>query len=87
MGRKKKPSGRLNKGPFGTRDVERALKADGWFAEGGGGHQTVFRHAKKPGKIPVSQAWTGLRAWDPILTGIAETSGLGKRRLLQLLNS
>jgi hypothetical protein len=46
----------------------------------------VLAHPTKPGKIPVKQGWTALRAKCPILKGIARTAGLSDKRLLELLN-
>jgi hypothetical protein len=44
----------------------------------------MWTHPQKPGKFPVSEAWTGLRAWDPILKGMVRTCGIDKDRLLRL---
>jgi hypothetical protein len=76
----------LRRGPFTTKDVKRVLTADGWARKPGGGHQTVWEHPTKPGKFPVSEKWTELRAWDPILKGMVRTCGIGKKQLLQMLN-
>ena len=77
----------LKRGPFTAKDVKWALKSDGWISTTkGGGHQTVWSHPTKPGKFPVSEAWTALRAWDPILKGMVRTCGIDKDRLLRLLN-
>jgi hypothetical protein len=76
----------LKRGPFTAKDVKKALKADGWVSGKGGAHQTVWTHPVKPGKFPVSESWSSLRAWDPILRGMVRTCGIDKERLLQLLN-
>lgn len=76
----------LKRGPFTARDVKKALKADGWTPKSGGRHQTVWMHPQKPGKFPVSESWSALRAWDPILKGMIRTCGIDKERLLRLLN-
>lgn len=83
MARKRKPSGSLNRGPFTTNDVERALRAAGGEPRQGGGHQTVYEG--NGWKVPVSQSWTSLRAGCPILNGIARTIGVSKKELLRLL--
>lgn len=83
--RRKKPSGQLKRGPFNSSDVKQALKADGWTYRAGGDHQSVWEHPTKPGKIPVSEHWTSLRANCRILKGMARTMGLSDRELLQLL--
>lgn len=86
MGRKK-PSGRLNRGPFTASDLCAALKLDGWEDEGpGANHVVQLVHPTKPGKIPVKKKWTALRAKCPILRGIARTAKLSDQRLLELLN-
>lgn len=77
----------LKRGPFTAKDVKRALKADGWICSTkGGGHPTAWTHPEKPGKFPVSEAWTALRISDPILRGMVRTCGIDKQRLLKLLN-
>jgi hypothetical protein len=83
--RRKKPSGQLKRGPFTTADVKRALKKDGWSSKSGGEHQTVWEHPSKPGKIPISEAWTALRAKCPILKGMARTMSISDQDLLELL--
>ena len=84
MARKRKDK-TLSKGPFTARDVEKALKLDGWTSSPGGNH-VVWEHPTKPGKIPIKKSWTGLRAWCPILKGFTRTMGLTKNELLRLLN-
>jgi hypothetical protein len=76
----------LKRGPFTAKDVKKALKADGWVSKSGGKHQIVWTHSVKPGKFAVSESWTALRAWDPILKGMVRTCGIDKDRLLRLLN-
>jgi hypothetical protein len=80
--------GNLRRGPFTAKDDKHALKCDGWkeSTKSGKGHQGVWEHPTKPGKFPVSESWTGLRAWDPILKGMVRTCGIDKERLLRLLN-
>ncbi len=85
MARIKKPSGRLSTGPFTAGDIARALKALGAKKSVGGNHQEVWEHPDG-WKVPVSQAWTSIRKGDPIFRGIARTTGVGDKRLLQLLN-
>jgi hypothetical protein len=76
----------LKRGPFTSKDVKRALKADGWTQRPAKGHQTVWEHPTKPGKFPVSEHWTGLKISCPILNGMVRTCGIPKDRLLRLLN-
>jgi hypothetical protein len=47
-------------------------------SKSGGKHQTVWTHPVKPGKFAVSESWTALRAWDPILKGMVRTCGIDK---------
>lgn len=81
-----RPEHDLKRGPFSTKDVKTALKLDGWGPKPGGGHQTVWVHPTKHGKFPVSEHWTGLKAWDPVLRGMSRTCQIDKKRLLRLLN-
>lgn len=83
---KKKNKSDLRRGPFATKDVKRALKLDGWRPDSGGGHQEVYEHPTKRGKIPVSEKWTALRAGDPIFNGLTRTMHVTKDELLWLLN-
>lgn len=75
----------LKRGPFTTKDVKRALKADGWVQKPGGNHQTVWEHPDKPGKFTVSEHWTSLQISDRILKGMSTTCGIPKKRLQELL--
>jgi predicted RNA binding protein YcfA (HicA-like mRNA interferase family) len=75
----------LKRGPFTAKDLKRVLKADGWVGASGGNHD-VWEHPEKPGKFAVSDKWTSLRAWDPILKGMIRTCGIDKKRLLRMLN-
>ena len=86
MARKRKPSGRLNAGPFTAAQVKAALKLLGGVERPGGGHQKVYEHPIKGWKVPVSESWTGLRKSCPILKGIARTTGVRDKDLLELLN-
>lgn len=75
----------LKRGPFTAKDIKRVLKEDGWVSAPGSNHQ-VWKHPTKPGKFAVSDKWTSLRAWDPILKGMVRTCGIDKKRLLAMLN-
>lgn len=83
--RRPKPNGQLRRGPFTANDVKKALKADGWVRRVGGNHQSVWEHSEKPGKIPISESWSALRAKCPILKGIARTMGVSDSEMLRLL--
>jgi hypothetical protein len=50
-----------------------------WASNGG-------RHPEKPGKFPVSEAWTSLRISDPIMKGMIRTCKIDEKKLLRLLN-
>jgi hypothetical protein len=63
----------------------RLLGTDGWVQRAGGNHQSVWEHPEKPGKIPISERWSALRAKCPILQGIARTMGISDGELLKLL--
>jgi predicted RNA binding protein YcfA (HicA-like mRNA interferase family) len=75
----------MKRGPFTSKDVVQALKADGWTPRPGGNHQ-VWEHPTKPGKYTVSAKWTGLKISDPILKGMSRTCTIPKDQLLRLLN-
>jgi hypothetical protein len=83
---KKRNKSDLSRGPFTASDVKRALKLDAWTKDSGGGHQEVYEHPTKRGKIPVSEKWTAVRASDPIFNGLCRTMGVSKDELLWLLN-
>lgn len=88
MAKRRKNKSELSRGPFDSKDVERALKLDGWTRRtGGGGHGVYYdSHPTKEGKVPISTEWTGLRCWDPIVRGFLETMHVSKDELLHLLN-
>lgn len=86
MARKRKPSGRLRKGPFTQAELAAALKLAGAVKSSGGGHQEVYSHPVHGWKIPTSTDWTGLRKGCPILKGIARSMKISDAELLQLLN-
>ena len=86
MARKRKPSGRLNHGPFAAADVREALKRAGGLKQTGGSHQEVYTHPELEWKVPLSNNWTGLKKGCPILKGLARTMGISDKQLLQLLN-
>ena len=85
MARKRKGRDLKRRG-FSSADVKHALRLDGWTSASGGGHQTIWEHPIKPGKIPVSEGWTALKTWCPILRGLCRTMGVTKDELLHLLN-
>jgi hypothetical protein len=86
VARKKKPSGRLNPGPFTSDDVRAALKRAGGQKTSGGGHQEVYDHPRQGWKVPISDNWTSLKKGCPILKGMARTLGITDTQLLRLLN-
>jgi flagellar basal body rod protein FlgF len=57
MARRKKPAGRLNKGPFDFNDLDRAIRADGWFSVTGTKHE-AYKHPTKTGKVNLDKKWT-----------------------------
>jgi hypothetical protein len=87
MARKKKPSGRLRRGPFTTADFKAAVRLDGWTEEKGGrGDHTNWCHAKRPGKITIDEAWTSVKPGHDPFRGIMAQGGYSKQELLKLLN-
>lgn len=85
MARKKKPSGRLNHGPFGFAEIERAIMRDGWAAAGHGDHPN-YKHPEKAGKVQLDKKWSGIKKGCTIFRSIASQAGLSPRELLKLLN-
>lgn len=85
MGRRKKPSGRLRRGPFTASDFETAIKLDGWVSESDGPH-SMWRHPSRPGKITIDGKWTGVRSGHDAFRGIATQGGYTSKELIRLLN-
>jgi predicted RNA binding protein YcfA (HicA-like mRNA interferase family) len=86
--RKKKPSGRLHRGPFTASNFEAALRLDGWQEEShqtGGGH-TNWSHPTRPGKVQVDGKWTSVKPGHDPFKGIMVQTGYTKHELLNLLN-
>lgn len=89
MGRKKKSSGTLKRGPFTFKDLEKALKADGWTRRKGhrrGSKHHCYEHPTKTGKPVLAEKWDSIQANDQMFRSVAAAAGLSKRRLLELLN-
>jgi len=87
VAKKRKNKSELKRGPFTTRDVERALKLDGWVARGSGGkHPRMYEHPTKSGKNPVSDKWNSIHAGDRVFKSLCQTMGVTKDELLELLN-
>ncbi len=80
MARKNPPK----RGPFTAKEIEKALRLDGWEVQPGGNHP-VYRHPTKRGKIPIKKAWSGIKAGDPIFNGMCRTMGVTTEQLLELL--
>lgn len=85
MARRKKPAGRLRRGPFTASDFEAGIKLDGWIPESDGPH-TMWRHPTRPGKISIDGKWTGVRSGHDPFRGVAMQGGYTPKELLQLLN-
>jgi len=85
MARKKKPSGRLNRGPFAFSDLERAIKRDRWARTKGTKH-AAYKHPTKTGKVNLDEKWTGVKYHHEVFTSVACQAGLTKHELLRLLN-
>lgn len=86
--RKKKPSGRVHRGPFTAADFETALRLDGWEPEPnqtGGGH-TNWCHPTRPGKVQVDGKWNAVKPGHDPFKGIMRQGGYSKEELLKLLN-
>lgn len=85
MARKRKPSGRLNRGPFTAEDIRIALRLDRWELEGQTRHEN-YRHPTRPGKVQVDDKWTGVKVGSMPWKGLLEQTGYSKAELLALLN-
>lgn len=82
---RKKPAGRLNRGPFDTSEIEAALGLDGWYRDVDGAHRN-WRHPTRRGKVQTSSKWTSVRVGSPVWRGILLQSGYTKEQFLALLN-
>jgi hypothetical protein len=85
MPRKRKPSGRLRKGPFTATDFESALKLDGWSRESRGPH-ACWVHPTRPGKVQIDRKWTAVRTGHDPFRGVCSQGGYKRAELLRLLN-
>lgn len=85
MARTRKPSGRLNRGPFTAEDIRTALSLDGWEPERQTRHEN-FHHPTRPGKAQVDEKWTGVKIGSMPWKGLLEQTGYSKSELLALLN-
>ena len=85
VARNKKPSGRLNHGPFTFDDLEKAIKSDGWYEVGHGDHPN-YEHGTKSGKVQLDKKWTGVKKGSVVLRSVARQADLTDKELLKLLN-
>lgn len=86
MARKKKSSGRMNKGPFNFGDLERVITAQGWERIKGKTKHPAYKHPTKAGKVNLDEKWTGVKYGSTVFTSVAEQAGLTPKELLKLLN-
>lgn len=86
VSRKKKPSGRMSRGPWDASHIRKALFADGWVAYEPGPHSTL-KHPDRPGKITVDQKWTGVKKGHDAWRHMVAVGGYTDKQLLELLNS
>lgn len=75
----------LNRGPFAFRDLDRAIKKDGWREAKHGDHPN-YKHPTKSGKVQLDKKWTSIRANDTMFRSVARQAGLSNKALLRLLN-
>lgn len=86
MARRKKPSGRLRRGPFTASDFEAAVRLDGWVRDTTGPH-SMWSHPDRPGKIVIDRKWTSVRQGHDPFRGVASQGGYTTKELLKLLNA
>jgi predicted RNA binding protein YcfA (HicA-like mRNA interferase family) len=86
VARKRKPSGRLNKGPWSPDYVIRAIEADGWRRVAPPPH-SQFEHPNRRGKITVDANWkNGVKASDDVFGFMAAQGDYSKRDFIALMN-
>lgn len=85
MARKKKPSGRLRRGPFTADDIRKALMLGRWELESQTRHEN-YRHPIRPGKAQVDEKWTAVEVGSFPWKGLLQQTGYTKQELLLLLN-
>lgn len=85
MARKKKPTGKLYRGPFTAEHFTKAVKLDGWDPESPGPH-ACWVHPVRPGKIQIDGKWTAVKTSHDPFRGIMTQGGYTKDELLKLLN-
>ena len=85
MTRKKKPSGRLSKGPWTYDDIRKVLESQGYTSEKGAAHPQ-WRHPTRPGKVSLDKKWTSVKTGQMVFDSLARQTGYGKKGLQRLLN-
>ncbi len=86
--RKKKKSGQLPRGPFTFKDLEAAIRLDGWKREPhqtGGGHIT-YNNPDRDGKITLDVNWDSVKVGHRPWHGVCEQGGYSKKDLQILLD-
>lgn len=84
MGRKRKPAGRLWRGPFEYRHFRQVVIAQGYRKCGGTKHEQ-WEHPSRPGKVGLSKKWTACKKGSVVFDGIASQMGISPDELLLLL--
>lgn len=85
MARKKKPSGRLSKGPWCFDDIRKALEGQGYVREEGAKHPQ-WRHPTRVGKVSLDEKWTGVKKTSMVFKSLARQTGYDEKGLQRLLN-
>lgn len=85
MGKRRRRSGNLHRGPFSAGDFDAGLRLDGWFEVPHTRHRN-YRHPVRPGKVQVDAKWTGVKPGYFSFRMVMEQAGYTKDELLRLLN-
>jgi predicted RNA binding protein YcfA (HicA-like mRNA interferase family) len=81
----KKPSGRLNRGPWTGKQIADALFSQGYYEQPGGSHPQL-KHPTRRGKVTIDYKWTGIKAGSQMFNSVARQAGYTKQQFLRLMN-
>ena len=68
---------------FDFSDLERVIKADGWFSVPGTKHR-AYKHPTKPGKVNLDAKWRNVKLGSWTFVSVCQQAGLSREKFLDL---
>lgn len=88
MARKRKPSGKLWRGPFTFDHLRQVVEEAGFercTGEKAGTNHSTWEHPETGEKVPLSDKWDGVKKGHAPFNSVADRMGISGRELLKRL--